>query len=586
MMLARLRWCRWSRWCRHRRCRRYYRRRRPSRAPRRARSLPTTDVSSCPLLPDGRPSDAPSFPPLLRLRVPSEASTRPSVTPVHQPMHRGPSVRPLVHRNRGGGTRWHNSSGRATKGSGAAEGTAIVARAPPAATCCTTSTCSDTLPSRVGGSPGARGSSHHHPSDVGRRRSAHWSIRRSSQQTRSSDVGGTDTPIGEPGLGRRRGVATEEVRRHNLGAVLERLHFSGSLSRSELTAMTGLNRSTIADLLGELTALGLVEERPRAVRVGPGPSVAVGARAGPRARRCSPSTSPSTRSRSRRWAWGVTCTTRSASRDPEGGSRRRRRFKTSRSWRGRCWIHSRRSTPWPASASPSSASPGGPTASSTSLPTWDGETSRSRPCSPPRSIWASPSLPPTMPTSVRLAEHRRGLRPGIGDLIYVAGEFGIGAGVIVDGRPLRGAAGYAGEAGHTLINPAGRGMPVRSDRLLGDRGRRGRAPAARRADRRSGTRRRDRRAGGGRRRAHPSSDRRGRPMARVRHRQPHQHLQPRPRDPRWSLSATCSRTSSPPWSKVPGFGRSFRRGSSRRSPAAAWVPMRRSSAPPSWCCRT
>ncbi len=54
-----------------------------------------------------------------------------------------------------------------------------------------------------------------------------------------------------------------------------------------------------------------------------------------------------------------------------------------------------------------------------------------------------------------LAEHRRGLRPGIGDLIYVAGEFGIGAGVIVDGRPLRGAAGYAGEAGHTLINPAG-----------------------------------------------------------------------------------------------------------------------------------
>ncbi len=54
-----------------------------------------------------------------------------------------------------------------------------------------------------------------------------------------------------------------------------------------------------------------------------------------------------------------------------------------------------------------------------------------------------------------LAEHRRGLRPGIDDLIYVAGEFGIGAGVIVDGRPLRGAAGYAGEAGHTLINPAG-----------------------------------------------------------------------------------------------------------------------------------
>ena len=84
------------------------------------------------------------------------------------------------------------------------------------------------------------------------------------------DVGGTDTPIGEPGLGRRRGVATEEVRRHNLGAVLERIHFSGSLSRSELTAMTGLNRSTVADLLGELTSLGLVEERPGLSASGPG----------------------------------------------------------------------------------------------------------------------------------------------------------------------------------------------------------------------------------------------------------------------------------------------------------------------------
>ena len=82
--------------------------------------------------------------------------------------------------------------------------------------------------------------------------------------------GGSDTAIGERGPGRRRGVATEEVRRHNLGAVLERLHLSGSLSRSELTTMTGLNRSTIADLLGELSSLGLVEERPGLSASGPG----------------------------------------------------------------------------------------------------------------------------------------------------------------------------------------------------------------------------------------------------------------------------------------------------------------------------
>jgi predicted NBD/HSP70 family sugar kinase len=55
-----------------------------------------------------------------------------------------------------------------------------------------------------------------------------------------------------------------------------------------------------------------------------------------------------------------------------------------------------------------------------------------------------------------LGEHRRGVRPGVGNLIYVSGEVGIGAGVIVDGKPMLGSAGYAGEAGHTLINPDGR----------------------------------------------------------------------------------------------------------------------------------
>jgi predicted NBD/HSP70 family sugar kinase len=39
--------------------------------------------------------------------------------------------------------------------------------------------------------------------------------------------------------------------------------------------------------------------------------------------------------------------------------------------------------------------------------------------------------------------------------VYVSGEVGIGVGAIVDGKPLLGAAGYAGEAGHMLINPAG-----------------------------------------------------------------------------------------------------------------------------------
>lgn len=54
-----------------------------------------------------------------------------------------------------------------------------------------------------------------------------------------------------------------------------------------------------------------------------------------------------------------------------------------------------------------------------------------------------------------LAEHRRGAAVGIGSVVYVTGEVGVGGNLIVDGRPLVGAAGYAGEIGHLPVNPGG-----------------------------------------------------------------------------------------------------------------------------------
>lgn len=50
------------------------------------------------------------------------------------------------------------------------------------------------------------------------------------------------------------------VRQANLGRLLRLVHTDGPLSRAALTESTGLNRSTIADLIGELVDLGLVEE--------------------------------------------------------------------------------------------------------------------------------------------------------------------------------------------------------------------------------------------------------------------------------------------------------------------------------------
>ncbi|MEI5584665.1 ROK family protein [Agromyces sp. CCNWLW213] len=51
------------------------------------------------------------------------------------------------------------------------------------------------------------------------------------------------------------------VHRRNLARVLGLVHVEGPLSRARLTALTGLNRSTIAALAGELVEFGLAEER-------------------------------------------------------------------------------------------------------------------------------------------------------------------------------------------------------------------------------------------------------------------------------------------------------------------------------------
>ena len=54
-----------------------------------------------------------------------------------------------------------------------------------------------------------------------------------------------------------------------------------------------------------------------------------------------------------------------------------------------------------------------------------------------------------------LAEHRRGAAIGEANVVYVAGEVGVGGHVTVGGEPLDGAAGYAGEVGHMIVNPSG-----------------------------------------------------------------------------------------------------------------------------------
>ena len=73
-----------------------------------------------------------------------------------------------------------------------------------------------------------------------------------------------------------------------------------------------------------------------------------------------------------------------------------------------------------------------------------------------------------------IAHYAVGEVPGTANLLYLAGAVGVGAGMIVDGRIVRGADGFAGEVGHMTVGPPDRLCGCGRHGLLGDRGRTGR----------------------------------------------------------------------------------------------------------------
>ncbi|TCO42270.1 putative NBD/HSP70 family sugar kinase [Kribbella antiqua] len=69
-----------------------------------------------------------------------------------------------------------------------------------------------------------------------------------------------------------------------------------------------------------------------------------------------------------------------------------------------------------------------------------------------------PDIPVTVEndaTLAVLAEHLYGPLADCENLIHLTGDTGVGAGIIVDGRPLRGHLGYVGEIGHLRLVPDG-----------------------------------------------------------------------------------------------------------------------------------
>jgi predicted NBD/HSP70 family sugar kinase len=256
---------------------------------------------------------------------------------------------------------------------------------------------------------------------------------------------------------RRSGLGTnqEAVRRHNLGTLLRHVHSAGQISRAELTSLMGLNRSTIAGLVGELESLGVSERASPAggARQAGRPSAGVRIAAqGPYV-----------------IAVDLGVDRAVVARVGLGGHVLQR---------AQAPIHSDGEA-WQVGASVAGlvrrvvedAPPAAPLVGvGISVP---GLVRRSDGLIrlAPNLEWHDVSfggivlaaLGLDVPVSLAndadlgaLAEHRRGAGVGIDDLIYVSGNVGVGAGVITGGHRLEGAGGYAGEVGHLRFNPEGR----------------------------------------------------------------------------------------------------------------------------------
>jgi len=250
------------------------------------------------------------------------------------------------------------------------------------------------------------------------------------------------------------GDNADGVRRRNLSTILDLVHHGRALSRAELTAVTGLNRSTIAALVAELAALDLVEEGEPVANGGVGrPSPGVQPSANPVVIAVNPEVDAVNAA-----AVGL-------------GAHVRRRAR-----------HPVDAVPDPETAvgliasivaDLAAADTGHVVAVGLAIPglvrAADGEVRwaphlRWRDVPFARMVEAAVGLPVHADNDASLgaiAEHLFGAGRGVDDLIYLnGGASGIGGGAIVRGEPLVGRSGYAGEFGQNRPGAGGQGKLV------------------------------------------------------------------------------------------------------------------------------
>ena len=255
-------------------------------------------------------------------------------------------------------------------------------------------------------------------------------------------------------LARTRGIAADELRRHNLSTVLERIHIAGSVSRADLTSSTGLNRSTVRGLLVELIELGLVVEDSVTTKSSPGRPSSV-ARVRPTGAVALAIELEVDYTAVATVGLGGHIFDKVRVSNPHHQA-------TPETIVG---MLNGLAEPLLAALPSNHTVIGAGVAAAGLVRRSDGFLSVS-----PNRGWHDAPLGRMIGETLGidhvrvsneadvsvLAESRRGAARDHRNVIYVAGEVGLGLGLVVDGTPMTGAAGYAGEAGHTVINPSGR----------------------------------------------------------------------------------------------------------------------------------
>ena len=250
------------------------------------------------------------------------------------------------------------------------------------------------------------------------------------------------------------GATQDELRRHNLGRLVGILHVNGSMSRADLTRLTGLNRSTVGALTTDLAQAGLVRESAPVGRGVGRPSIVV-----------APNSDGVFA-----LAFDLRVERTVAAVVGLGGvvlTRQEVRHSRRHTAPAEVLCEVERLASELVAEAPYGAVCLGIGMAVPGVVRHTDGLVRFAPnmgwVDVPIASLLHELLATSLPIFVgndadlgAISEHVRGVARGASNVVFLSGEVGVGGGIILGGLPMMGAGGYGGEVGHMVVNPSGR----------------------------------------------------------------------------------------------------------------------------------